>query len=144
MANTTNNGKAFPWRCLSDQKATLQPRLLWVIYCMQNACVVLHRYQSRSTPSFIDMRLGLYRFWFQLIATAFKLRPVALVFPLGYQYTVCQERVLIAVYLIGSKSGSDGSQDPRLEQRVIIRMLSQQKCPWTPSIPTIAVVGNPS
>ena len=89
---------------------------------MQNARVVRYGYKSKSTASFIDVRLILYRFWFHLIATAFKLGPVALVFPLGYQHSVCQESELIAIYLVLAESGSDDCQDLRLEQRVIIRM----------------------
>jgi hypothetical protein len=89
---------------------------------MQNARVVLYGYESKSAASFIDMRLVMYRLWFHLIATAFKPRPVELVFPLGYQHSVCQESVLIAVDLVLAESGSDDFQDLRLEQRVIIRM----------------------
>jgi hypothetical protein len=111
---------------------------------MQNACVIHYGYKSQSTPSFIDMRLGLYRFWFQLIAVFFELRPKTLLFPLSYQYTIRQEGILIAVYLIGFKSGSDNSQDLGLEHGVIIRMLSQQKRRLDPFNSTITVVGNPS
>ena len=92
---------------------------MWVIYRMQNACVVLYGYESESTPSFIDMRLVLYRFWFHLIAHSFELRPVTLLFCLmGYCHPVCQEGVFIAVHFMGSKSGSDDFQDLRLEGRV--------------------------
>ena len=59
-----------------------------VIYCMQNARVILDGYQSESTASFIDVCLVLYGFWFHLIAKALKLRPVALRLPLGYQHSV--------------------------------------------------------
>jgi hypothetical protein len=94
---------------------------------MQNACVILYGYKPESTTSFIDMRLVLYRFWFQLIVMAFELRPKTLVFSLGYQHSVRQESVLIAVYLVLAQARSDDFQCRRLERWVRIRMRGQQK-----------------
>ena len=44
-----------------------------VIYCMQNARVILDGYQSESTASFIDVCLVLYGYWFNLMAKPLKL-----------------------------------------------------------------------
>jgi hypothetical protein len=48
---------------------------LRVIYCMQNARVILDGYQSESTASFIDVCLVLYGYgyWFNLMAKPLKL-----------------------------------------------------------------------
>jgi hypothetical protein len=66
---------------------TKKPRLMWVIHCMQNACVIPYGNKSQSPPSFIDLRLVLYRFWVQLIAVFFELPPITLLFSVSYQYT---------------------------------------------------------